>query len=86
LLVFFVVFGLPELIHRLRDRHDKNYYGISRGHRVLIGAVYIGLALALVVGMKATYFKRDIHHGGGAKISMVQVPRESVASKIAQPT
>lgn len=85
LLFFFVVFGLPELIRRWRDRHNKSYYSISRGHRLLIGAIYIGLALALVVGMKVSYLKRDVHHHGGAQVSMVQMPQEAsvtLASKI----
>lgn len=39
---------------------DAAYYRIARGQRLAIGAVYIGLIAALVVGMDATFLERSI--------------------------
>jgi uncharacterized membrane protein YedE/YeeE len=36
------------------------YYRVSRGQRLVIGAVYIGLIAALALGMDATHLERTL--------------------------
>ena len=36
----------------------QDYYKVSRGTRLAVGAVYIGLALTLAVGLHFTHFTR----------------------------
>jgi Zn-dependent protease len=59
LLVFFLVFGAPELLRRFRNRHlDSEYYRVTPRRRLAVGATYLGLAGALIAGMHETYVKR----------------------------
>jgi Zn-dependent protease len=59
LLVFFLVFGAPELLRRFRNRHlDAAYYRVAPRQRLAVGITYLGLAGALIAGMHNTYVKR----------------------------
>lgn len=64
ILVILLLAGM-ETWRRWKERRaggEENaaYYRVSRGQRLAIGAVYIGLIAALVVGMDATFLERSI--------------------------
>ena len=59
LLVIIVIAGF-SLVQRWRHRHagtieSAAYYRVAKRHRLLVGLVYIGLIIGLVVGMDATH-------------------------------
>ena len=43
---------------RSGDEATREYYKVSRGQRLLVGAVYFGLVALLVMGMDATHVAR----------------------------
>jgi len=47
--------------HRARKGEEGNedYYRVRTSHRLMVGAVYLGLIAALVVGMDATFVERS---------------------------
>ena len=58
-----LLFGGMETWRRWQSRKSpeaKRYYDVSRRTRLLVGAVYVGLAVALVLGMDATHLARTI--------------------------
>jgi Zn-dependent protease len=58
LLILILVLGGREAWVRWRSRADaatKSYYRVTASQRVLIAALYIGIAAACVVGMRAGY-------------------------------
>jgi Zn-dependent protease len=58
ILLIILLLGGLEAWNRWRSRNSdatKSYYAVTRGRRLLIGATYIALAAALVVGMQATH-------------------------------
>jgi Zn-dependent protease len=59
-LLIFLLLGGMETWHRLKARRTRSleqaaYYRVSRRNRLLVGAVYIGLIAALVIGMETAY-------------------------------
>ena len=63
IIILILIIGAMELWHRWRDRRSaaaREYYRISRGRRIAVGVVYIGLAAFLVVAMGATHIERDL--------------------------
>jgi Zn-dependent protease len=58
ILLIILLLGGLEGWNRWRSRNSpgtRSYYSVSRGRRILIGATYIALAAALVLGMQATH-------------------------------
>ncbi len=61
IILIILVFGGLETWRRWQTRKSpemQDYYKVSRGTRLAVGAVYIGLALALAVGLHFTHFTR----------------------------
>jgi Zn-dependent protease len=65
IIILIAILGIYETWIRFRQFRKggdevRKYYSISRRDRILIGAVYLGLIIALVVGMDLTHLQRDI--------------------------
>jgi Zn-dependent protease len=66
LLVLFLLLGGMEGWSRFRRRRagaegNPAYYRVRAAHRLIIGAVYVGLIVALVAGMHVAYVDRSSH-------------------------
>jgi Zn-dependent protease len=63
IIILIVVFGAMETWRRWKGRNDpgaQEYYRVAPHARVMVAAVYIGLAALLVLGMDATHLERHI--------------------------
>jgi len=61
IILLIVLFGGLETWRRWQQRkspESKAYHDVSRGTRLAVGAVYLGLALLLAVGIHFTHFTR----------------------------
>lgn len=59
-----LIFGGLETYRRWKERKDpsqQRFFEVSPRTRALVAATYIGLALALVVGMDLTFLERDFN-------------------------
>jgi hypothetical protein len=61
------VFGGREVWHRWKLRKSKSleqaaYYRVAPRHRLLVGAVYVGLIVALAFGMEQTHILISAGH------------------------
>jgi len=59
-----LLFGGLETYRRWKERKDpeqQRFFEVSARTRALVAATYIGLALALVVGMDLTFLERDFN-------------------------
>src|SRR6185503_12621222 len=59
-----LLFGGFETYRRWKERKDpeqQRFFEVSPRTRALVAATYIGLALALVVGMDLTFLERDFN-------------------------
>jgi Zn-dependent protease len=66
ILLIIIIFGGIETWRRWQQRKTRSleqaaYYRVSRRDRLIVGAVYIGLIVALVLGMEASY----VHYASG---------------------
>ena len=64
ILVLIALFGSMEVYRRWQDRKkgmdgNADYYATPTKYRWLVGAVYVGLIVALAVGMDLTHLVRD---------------------------
>ena len=64
ILILIAVFGSLEVWRRWNDRKkgldgNADYYSVSKRARLLVGLVYVGLIVALAVGMDLTHLVRD---------------------------
>jgi Zn-dependent protease len=62
IMLLILLFGGMETYRRWKGRKDpeqQRFHTVSPRTRVAVAATYIGLALALVVGMEATFLERD---------------------------
>ena len=62
IMILILIFGGLETYRRWKERKtpgERRFYEVSPGTRVAVAATYIGLALALVVGMEFTFLERD---------------------------
>ena len=62
IMLLILIFGGIETYRRWKERktpEEQRFYAVKPSTRVAVAATYIGLALALVVGMEATFFERD---------------------------
>ncbi len=60
ILLIIVVFGGMETWHRWQQRKTRSlaqaaYYRVAPRHRLLVGAVYVGLIAVLALGMYETH-------------------------------
>jgi Zn-dependent protease len=63
ILLIILILGGLELWHRWRMRgmpEAQAYYRVATGQRVTVASVYLGLALALGLGMNATHIEKDL--------------------------
>jgi hypothetical protein len=63
ILIIILLFGGMETYRRWKQRRNglegnATYYKVKPVHRLLVGAVYIGLLLVLGVGMDVTHLQR----------------------------
>jgi Zn-dependent protease len=64
ILILIALFGAMEVYRRWNQRRhgteeDQAYYKVKPVHRLAVGAVYVGLIIALAVGMDLTHIVRD---------------------------
>ena len=64
ILILIALFGAMEVWRRWNTRRkgeegNEAYYKVRPAHRLAVGAVYVGLIVALVLGMDATFIERD---------------------------
>ncbi len=65
ILILIAIFGALEVYRRWRARKqgldgNPDYYAVKPLHRLLVGAVYVGLIVALAVGMDLTQLVRHL--------------------------
>jgi Zn-dependent protease len=58
IIILILVLGGIETWRRFRNRGETSYYRVAPKTRFLIAAVYVGLAVALVLAMDATHLTR----------------------------
>jgi Zn-dependent protease len=58
IIILILVLGGYETYRRFKNRGDTRYYRVPPRTRLLIAAVYVGLAIALVIAMDATHLVR----------------------------
>jgi Zn-dependent protease len=66
ILILIAIFGGMEVYKRWNMRRhgtdeDRAYYRVAPLHRLAVGAVYVGLIVALAVGMDLTHIVRDFN-------------------------
>ena len=62
ILILILIFGGLETYRRWKERKDpeaQRFHALRPSTRAAVAVTYIGLALALVVGMEATFLERD---------------------------
>jgi Zn-dependent protease len=62
IMLLILIFGGLETYRRWKERkhpEQQRFYALRPRTRVAVAATYVGLALALVVGMEATFLERD---------------------------
>jgi Zn-dependent protease len=67
ILLIIVIFGGIETWRRWKERKSRSlesaaYYRVSPRNRALVGIVYLGLIVALVIGMEASYVQHAAGH------------------------
>jgi Zn-dependent protease len=65
ILILILLLGGMETWRRWKSRRaggeqDQAYYQVAPRHRLVVGAVYVGLIIALAVGMDLTHIARDL--------------------------
>jgi hypothetical protein len=70
ILFIIILFGGMETWRRWKLRGTRSlqqaaYYRVAPHHRLLVGAVYIGLIVALLVGMSETHILTSAGHSFG---------------------
>jgi Zn-dependent protease len=62
IIILILVLGALDVYRRWRTRHEMgDYYKVATRYRVLVAAVYLGLIVALAVGMDLTHLARDLN-------------------------
>jgi Zn-dependent protease len=62
IMLLILLFGGIETYRRWKERkhpEQQRFFAVSPGTRAAVAATYIGLALALVIGIEATFLERD---------------------------
>jgi Zn-dependent protease len=64
ILILIALIGAFDVYTRWKKRdtpEGREYYKVSRGVRIRVALVYVGLLVALAVGMDATFLDRDLN-------------------------
>jgi Zn-dependent protease len=62
IIILILVLGALDVHRRWKTRHEMGeYYKVATRYRVLVAAVYLGLIVALAVGMDLTHLARDLN-------------------------
>ncbi|HEX5592101.1 MAG TPA: site-2 protease family protein [Solirubrobacterales bacterium] len=63
MLLFVLLLGGPELYHRFKNRHSeesRKYHSVPAKTKLAVAAIYLSLALLLIVGAAETYAPRTL--------------------------
>jgi Zn-dependent protease len=63
MLLFILILGGPELYHRFKNRNSeqsRKFHSVPTKTKVAVGAVYLSLAVLLIVGISETYVPRSL--------------------------
>ena len=61
IIILILLLGALDVHRRWKTRHEQGeYYKVSQRNRALVAAVYLGLIVALAVGMDLTHLARDL--------------------------
>jgi Zn-dependent protease len=62
IIILILLLGALDVHRRWKTRHQMgDYYKVSKVNRALVAAVYLGLIVALAVGMDLTHLARDLN-------------------------
>jgi Zn-dependent protease len=62
IIILILILGALDVHRRWKTRHEMGeYYKVRPAHRAIVAAVYIGLIVALAVGMDLTHLARDLN-------------------------
>jgi Zn-dependent protease len=62
IIILILILGALDVHRRWKTRHEMGeYYKVATRYRVLVAAVYLGLIVALAVGMDLTHLARDLN-------------------------
>jgi len=62
IIILILILGALDVHRRWKTRHEMGeYYKVSKPHRAMVAAVYIGLIVALAVGMDLTHIARTLN-------------------------
>jgi hypothetical protein len=62
IIILILLLGALDVHRRWKTRHEMGeYYKVSKVNRALVAGVYIGLIVALAVGMDLTHLVRDLN-------------------------
>jgi Zn-dependent protease len=62
IIILILILGAIDVHRRWKTRHQMgDYYKVSKTNRALVAAVYLGLIVALAVGMDLTHLARDLN-------------------------
>ena len=62
IIILILLLGALDVHRRWKTRHEMGeYYKVSKVNRALVAAVYLGLIVALAVGMDLTHLARDLN-------------------------
>jgi Zn-dependent protease len=61
IIILILLLGALDVHRRWKTRHEMGeYYKVATRYRILVAAVYVGLIVALAVGMDLTHLARDL--------------------------
>jgi Zn-dependent protease len=63
MLIFVLLLGGPELYYRFKNRHSeesRKFHSVPTKTKLAVGAVYLALAVLLIVGVAETYVPRTL--------------------------
>ncbi|TML07797.1 MAG: site-2 protease family protein [Actinobacteria bacterium] len=62
IIILILLLGAMDVYRRWKTRHQMGeYYKVSPRHRMIVAVVYLGLIVALSVGMDLTHLARDLN-------------------------
>lgn len=84
LLMLILVLSLPRLWFLLRPKSEaeRRYFEVSPGRRLAMGALYFGLIVALVGGMRLSHIPRERLAGASGPITDACVAAETIPSAV----
>jgi hypothetical protein len=62
IIILILIMGALDVHRRWKKRHEQGeYYKVAPRHRAIVAVVYIGLIVALAVGLDLTHLARDLN-------------------------